>query len=211
MRCDPYESSARWYDGLIEPLLSATRQKALELWPPRPGMVVLDMACGTGTLLARYAEAGCEVHGIDASPAMISAARRKLGGSATLHLGDIADAPYDRGSFDLVTFSMALHEMPDGSRLAALEEARRVLSDDGRVLVVDYHRGPAGFPTGWLIKALVDAVERSAGKRHYHNYQSFVASGGVAALAAPYELRLARSRIIGEGNLGLYLLQRARP
>jgi SAM-dependent methyltransferase len=41
---------------------------------------VLEMACGTGRITAALAEAGVEVTGVDAAPAMLAEARRKLPG-----------------------------------------------------------------------------------------------------------------------------------
>ena len=65
--------------------------------PPREGMDVLDVGCGTGIQLASYQEAGCRVSGIDASQAMLNVARRRLGERADLQLGDAARMPYPDG------------------------------------------------------------------------------------------------------------------
>jgi len=47
----------------------------VDLLAPQPGERVLDLGCGTGPLTQRIATAGAVVIGIDASPAMIDAAR----------------------------------------------------------------------------------------------------------------------------------------
>src|SRR5579872_5266195 len=44
----------------------------------RFGGPVLELACGTGRLLAPLAEAGFSVTGVDSSPAMLSRARNRL-------------------------------------------------------------------------------------------------------------------------------------
>jgi len=68
------------------------------------GQRVLDVGCGTGTLLAAGAAAGAEVVGIDISPAMADGARRRVP-AATLVVGDAQTAklldeapgsPFDR-------------------------------------------------------------------------------------------------------------------
>jgi 2-polyprenyl-3-methyl-5-hydroxy-6-metoxy-1,4-benzoquinol methylase len=51
----------------------------LKMFPPREGMQVLDVGCGTGLQLAGYRQAGCRVTGIDASPAMLQVAGRARG------------------------------------------------------------------------------------------------------------------------------------
>ena len=78
--------------------------------PPR----VLDVACGTGTLLKDLLERvpGIEVYGVDASTDMLTQARIALKGQPRVQLeqvevgaGETAKLPYARGSFDLITFT----------------------------------------------------------------------------------------------------------
>ncbi len=56
-----------------------------------PGETVLDLACGDGGLGERLLEHGLEYLGVDASPPMVDAARRRLGDRATIALGDLND------------------------------------------------------------------------------------------------------------------------
>lgn len=63
----PYEAFADYYRGLFDTLAR------------RPVQMVLDLACGTGTLTWLLAEAGFETIGVDASPEMLSAASDKAG------------------------------------------------------------------------------------------------------------------------------------
>ena len=119
-------------------------------------MTVLDAACGTGAQLQIYREAGCRVHGIDVSKAMLAVARNRLGAAAALQVADASRMPFDDGRFDLVLFSMALHEFAPATRAAALGQARRVIKRDGRILVLDYDAGPGVVPL------------RLAGPRRHH-------------------------------------------
>ncbi|WP_211349024.1 class I SAM-dependent methyltransferase [Nocardioides litoris] len=110
---DPAEVAATWaragvgwvreaalFDATFAPLTRAL-VAAADL---QPGVRLLDVGCGSGTLLAAAAEAGAEPVGVDVSPAMVEAARRRVP-SATVVLADAqrADldaeapgAPYDR-------------------------------------------------------------------------------------------------------------------
>jgi SAM-dependent methyltransferase len=47
---------------------------------------ILDIACGTGSLLLEMARRGHEVYGIDISPAMLERSQRKTGGYRNVHL-----------------------------------------------------------------------------------------------------------------------------
>jgi ubiquinone/menaquinone biosynthesis C-methylase UbiE len=139
---DAYRRAARWYDRVFGGLNAGLRGLDLTMFPPRDGMEVLDVGCGTGLQLASYQHAGCRVSGIDASPAMLAAARRRLGDTAALRLGDAARLPWPDRAFDLVLASTVLHEMPSGVRVATLGEMRRVLRPGGRVLLTDFEAGP---------------------------------------------------------------------
>ena len=85
--------------------------------PPR----VLDVACGTGILLKELLERvpGVEAYGVDASEDMLTQARAALKDKPRVHLervkigtGETASLPYAEETFDLITFTNALHDMP---------------------------------------------------------------------------------------------------
>jgi len=62
----------------------------------------LELGIGTGRVAIPLAARGVEVHGIDASPAMVERMRAKPGGDAiAVTIGDMADVPVD-GRFALV-------------------------------------------------------------------------------------------------------------
>ena len=96
--------------------MDALRRYVVKVVQPSQGTRVLEVGCGTGSNLRLFADAGCEITGVDLSPAMIDVARRKLGEKANLHLGDAADMPFPDRSFDLVVSFLTLHEMPPAVR-----------------------------------------------------------------------------------------------
>jgi SAM-dependent methyltransferase len=66
------------------------------------GGPVLELAIGTGRIALPLAERGLEVHGIDASEAMVAKLREKPGGERIpVTMGDFADVRVD-GSYSLV-------------------------------------------------------------------------------------------------------------
>jgi SAM-dependent methyltransferase len=77
-----YDALARHYDALMR---HADYTPWLELLAERlaPGGLVLDAACGTGTLTALLVSRGYQVVAADASPAMLAEARQKSGHGAS--------------------------------------------------------------------------------------------------------------------------------
>ena len=206
---DPYHKSARSYDKYVEPFNTIVRQIGLRMYPPREGMRVLDVGCGTGTNLSLYHPSGCEVFGIDISPAMVEIARKKLGDRAEILLGNASQMPYEDNFYDLVTIMMTLHEMSDQVRFTVMSEMVRVVKSNGHILVIDFHPGPIRFPKGWMFKSIALFFEIAAGREHFRNYRQFLANGGLSGLIKDSRLNVEKEKIVSGGNLGLFLLSRA--
>lgn len=208
MAIDPYSKTAGRYDSFVEPLVKNLRATGMKMVPSKEEMLVLDVGCGTGTYLNLYHKARCKTFGIDLSPAMIDIARKKLGKRAALYLGDASQMPYPDGTFDLVVAFLALHEMPASIRSTVVNESKRVMKKDGRILLVDYHPGPIRFPKGWFFKIVITCVEIAAGREHFRNYRDFIARQGLLPLIARHQLSVERKKIASGGNIGFFLLSR---
>ncbi len=206
MNADPYAKSAKKYDIFVERFAAYLRQIGMQVYPPREGMLVLDVGCGTGTNLNLYQKAGCRVFGIDASPAMLEEAKNKLGNQAELRLGSASEMCYPGEFFDLVIGMLTLHEMRREIRSQVMNEMVRVLKRDGRILLIDYHHGSIRFPKGWMYKALIYFIEIAAGREHFRNFRDFLANNGIPGLVKSLKLTVKKVEIVGEGNLVAYLL-----
>jgi len=206
MSKDAYGRIARWYDTLFDSMNAGLRAVSKRMYPPSAEMTVLDVGCGTGSHLKAYQKVGCTVYGIDMSPAMMEVARQKLGEGANLHLGDATDMPYDDDTFDLITTTLTLHEMPPPTRDGILTEMKRTLKPDGRLLLIDYHPGKLRFPKGWLFKGIITAAEIAAGREHYANFRQFMATDGLPMLIASHQLKVEQQKIVSGGNMALFLL-----
>jgi SAM-dependent methyltransferase len=91
---------------------------------PRRGQRLLEVGCGTGIFLATLHRAGFDVTGLDASPAMLEAARERLGPRADLQLGQAEHLPFGDKEFDFAVLLTVLEFCPDPG--LALREAARV-------------------------------------------------------------------------------------
>jgi SAM-dependent methyltransferase len=75
----------------------------------RPGQRVLDLACGKGELLCRWAhEFGIHGHGIDISTTFLTAAAHRaneldVANQVTFEQGDASTTPVETAAFDIVT------------------------------------------------------------------------------------------------------------
>ena len=203
---DPYKKIAKTYDRYVEPSIAVIRQIGMKMYPPREGIHVLDVGCGTGTNLMLYHEAGCNVFGIDLSPTMVEVAQKKIGDRAEIRLGDASKMPYSDDSFDLVTGFLTLHEMPSQIRPAVISEMVRVMKHGGRILLIDYHLGPIRFPKGWMYKAIILFFEIMAGREHFRNYRDFLSRNCLAGLISTKNLRVSNEKIVSGGNVALFLL-----
>ncbi len=96
---------------------------------------ILDLACGPGFELALF-ERGV---GIDSSPAMIAAARRRAAGR-DLVLGDVRALPFRAASFAGAHSSFALIHLTKRELASTLHELRRLLRPGALVETTLLHR-----------------------------------------------------------------------
>ena len=99
--------------------------------------VVADLGCGTGELIARLAPHVKQVIGIDNSPAMLKAAKKRVGDHANVELrkGDLSAVPIDDAACDAAMLILALTYVADPA--ATLAELARILKPGGRAVIVD--------------------------------------------------------------------------
>jgi demethylmenaquinone methyltransferase/2-methoxy-6-polyprenyl-1,4-benzoquinol methylase len=206
MKVDPYQNIAKFYDRLFEPLNRGLRGIGMKMFPPRRGMHVLDVGCGTGVHLNDYQNAGCTVSGIDLSPSMLQVARNRLGGRACLYLGDATRMPYKDKSFDLIIMSTVLHEMLSGARDDVILEAKRTCRETGHILLIDFHPGPIRLIKGWINKGIILMAEIAAGRDHFRNYRDFIARDALAGLIFAHNLSIDQEKVVAGGTIALYLL-----
>lgn len=132
------------------------RQRVIELLDVQPGMRVLDLACGPGTLslpLAALVAPDGEVVGVDLAAGMIQLARDAGIANARFVVMDIEKLMFPDASFDAAACGHGIQFAPDLGK--ALREARRVLRSGARFAA----SVPVGSQNGrpWaLVEEVVD-------------------------------------------------------
>jgi ubiquinone/menaquinone biosynthesis C-methylase UbiE len=96
-----------------------------------------DLGCGTGQVSAAVAPFVARVIAVDASAAMLQAAKKRLQGLENVELrrGELEALPIDDARLDAATLMLVLHHVAEPQR--ALSEVARVLKPRGRAVVVD--------------------------------------------------------------------------
>ena len=121
--------NANLYDYLWKSYQSFTHSKVIPFI--QGSKKVLDVGCGTGTLLSKL---GPDVHkvGLDPSKKMVERADKKVNGE--ILLGNAEQLPSD--SYDAIISSSALHRYQDVEMF--LEQARSRLNKNGKVVILDW-------------------------------------------------------------------------
>ena len=145
-----------------------TEALARELAPP-PRTRLLDVGAGIGGPARHFAEAyGCEVIGIDLTPAFVELAteltqRTRLADRVRFVAGSALAMPFPDDAFDLATMFHVGMNIADKPTLFA--EVARVLRPGGRFVVYDLMRigdAPLPWPMPWADDAATSFVETPA-------------------------------------------------
>ncbi len=130
------------YDAVVDGIWAAGEAVTKEAGVA-PGEQVLDIACGTGNAAIQAAQAGGTVTGLDLTPELLTAGRRRAeaaGVEVEFKEGDAEALPFEDSSFDVVLSTFGAMFTPRHSVTAA--EIARVLRPGGRIGLANW--GPDG-------------------------------------------------------------------
>jgi SAM-dependent methyltransferase len=161
-----YEIENRGVDpeGLIEATM-----RSIHDWS---GQTILDIGCGTGFHLPRFAADGARVVGVEPHPPLLRQARARvaeLNGHVEVYRGTAQALPLPPASVDIVHARWAYFFGPGCE--PGLRELARVLRRGGTAFVIDNDATRSTFGS-WFRRALPDydpaAVERFWARQGWH-------------------------------------------
>jgi len=183
---DDYVRLAGIYDPLTAPFLRDIRNDVCALARSRHLDCVLDMCCGTGYQVILLHRKGLRAVGLDISAQMLSVAKKKGGNGVVFIEGDAAHAPFRAARFAGIIVTLALHEKERNVRHRIVEEAKRLLKQGGKMILVDYTQ-PLGI-TARVAHGAIHLIERAAGHEHYRRFRGYLRNGGLEGLLSAHDL-----------------------
>lgn len=175
-----WDSYARKYDDFINKNVLNTYSQILYnlINDTKESQNLLEIATGTGIICIRLRHQVKKIVAIDISPEMINIGREKCIREAIQNIdfmvGDACNLDFPDKSFDTIIASNLLHLLfkPE----AALSEMKRVLKENGRIIVPTYCHGAdlksyiisrimglAGFAarTRWSVPTFIESIQEA--------------------------------------------------
>ena len=140
--------SVMWGNGpyqRITETISDIHDLVVERLDAQPGVLWLDLACGTGAVAERAASQGATVTGADLAPVLIETAKERAGEvglEIDYVVGDAEHLEFAEASFDMVSSTCGVMFAPDHEAVA--RELGRVTKPGGRIGLANW------TPTGGL-------------------------------------------------------------
>jgi cyclopropane fatty-acyl-phospholipid synthase-like methyltransferase len=164
----------RWLTPFFDPLIRLTlpeerfKRELVSGAGIQEGHQVLDVGCGTGTLMIMIKKAcpGATVWGLDADRNIIRLAKDKaLRQQIPLffHRGSATKMDYPDASFNRVVSSLFFHHLTQNDKLSALREVYRVLLPAGELHIADWGKPQnALMRAAFLLVQLFDGFETTS-------------------------------------------------
>ena len=168
--------SFRWLTPLYDPILKwvmredVFKRKLTSQARILPGMQVLDLGCGTGTLtvMLKKEYPNANITGLDGDPQVLDIAREKARGMNIQWEQGLAYAlSYPDVSFDRVVTSLVIHHLVREDKQRAFQEVYHALKPNGELYVLDF--GAPHSRIARLITRYMHGLEEAA-----DNFDGFI-------------------------------------
>ncbi len=172
---------------------------------------MLDVGCGTGDQVFHYAQKGAIATGVDQNRNMIELAEknweRRRFNQATFDIASASELPFPDGYFDIVSISLALHEMRRDERNKAVSEMKRVVKKNGVLMFVDFQVPSPRNLIGYGIRA----VEFIAGRENHKCFRDYMAQGGLKQILKENRLVVQEEALLKSGNIQILKVNNYSP
>ncbi|MBF0232926.1 MAG: methyltransferase domain-containing protein [Desulfamplus sp.] len=135
---EEYARTAPYYESRWSFYVDATTRNTIERINIKSTDKILDVGCGTGSLLYRLASScpDAKLSGVDLVPEMLKVAHQRLPENVMLCAGLAEHIPFENNHFDIVISCNMFHYIRHPS--LALKEMYRVLRPGGQLVLTDW-------------------------------------------------------------------------
>jgi len=177
------------YETLVDPLLRDIKKCTPEFSGMKAGDKVIDVCCGTGAQVLEYGRRGIIATGIDISPNMLNIAMRnrmkQKAVNVSFQLADATRLPFPDRYFDYASVSFGLHDKVKPVRYQIISEMKRVVKQDGALILIDYQ---VPLPKN-VLAVFARAIEFFAGGSHYQSFRDYLRNAGLEDILKSHGLR----------------------
>jgi putative AdoMet-dependent methyltransferase len=127
------------YYRLMDKIYELAREVIRDSSPGAPDTSILDIGCGTGTLLGMFQNQNISLYGVDGSTGMLSAAKRKVP-DGTFYCHDLSyglPGMLVNKSFDVIVSTYTMHHFDSTIQIELINSLYRCLKKEGRLLLGD--------------------------------------------------------------------------
>lgn len=196
------------YDAILNTPLRGVRRWIARRASKSGPFPVLDVCCGTGAQARSIAGAkGHAVVGLDLDLKILEYARSRPPRIPYV-CADAVSLPFRDRSFKSVVITFALHDKSPEARTKMIEEAVRVLTPSGRIILLDFEN--PWSPHSRVGNFIVTAIERLAGREHFENGRRFLSKGGLRAFLDEHDLRVLDRREVESGSFSIVVASFSR-
>lgn len=136
----------QYYDKLREENESLNFSYRLHEYKQFKGKKVLDVGCGNGYVLSKFAQEGADVTGVDITETGIDLCQKRFAFQelkGNFKVANAEELPFEDNTFDCVCSMGVLHHTPNTQQ--AVNEIYRVLKKEGKFIIMLYHKNSFAY------------------------------------------------------------------
>lgn len=143
MEIDLEEGSKEFFEHINKLRCNDIEKFSYKLWQfdKHKDEKVLDIGCGPGWLVRKFAEGGAIVYAVDITDKAVELTKKMLKTfnlKADIQVGNAENLPFEDNSFDFVSSSGVLHHTPDMQK--SIDEVYRVLKPGSEAIISIYYK-----------------------------------------------------------------------